>query len=207
MASRKRTTGRRTAAGTTSRRRSQPTTPAQKPIPGQVAIRYSDGQEQKVCQALGTLGTLESQPSSRLVILHRSPGVSHTKVKAALTTLQDDDAIEFATPVMRDAASDTRQVTHRRDRPPAEAGAVRSHPRGGEGRARPHHRQTQRVRTHAVHREGAARERHPHARRRAIARSAQGCRVRQPELSHDRQTVASTGAGSRPSATAISRGA
>ena len=47
---------------------------------------------------------------SRLVILHRSPGVSHTKVKAALTTLQEDDAIEFATPVLRDAASDTRQV-------------------------------------------------------------------------------------------------
>ena len=110
MASPKRTTARRTVARTTSRRRSQPSAPAQKAIPGQVAVRYSDGQEQKVCQALGTLGTLESQPSSRLVILHRSPGVSHTKVKAALTTLQEDDAIEFATPVLRDAASDTRQV-------------------------------------------------------------------------------------------------
>ncbi len=109
-ASLKQTTGRRTAAGTTSRRRSQPAAPAQKPIPGQVAIRYCDGQEQKVCQALGALGTLESQPSSRLVILHRSAGVSHAKVQAALTTLQEHDAIEFATPVLRDVASDTRQV-------------------------------------------------------------------------------------------------
>ena len=59
---------------------------------------------------LGTLGTLEAQPSSRLFILHLAPGISRTKVKAVLTTLQQNGAIEFATPVLRDAASDTRQV-------------------------------------------------------------------------------------------------
>jgi hypothetical protein len=92
------------------RRPSQSPAPSQKLIPGQVAVRYCDGQEQKVCQALGALGTLEAQPSSRLFILHRSPGVPSTRVKAALMTLQEEDAIEFATPVLRDAASDTRQV-------------------------------------------------------------------------------------------------
>src|SRR5204862_2543428 len=61
-------------------------------------------------ETLGTLGTLEPQPSLRIVILHRTPGIPSTKVKAALDDLQHCKAIEFATPVLRDPASDTRQV-------------------------------------------------------------------------------------------------
>jgi hypothetical protein len=110
MATRKRTTSRSSASRTTSRRQSPTPTSSQKRIPNQVAVRYCDGQEETVSQALGTLGTLEAQPSSRLFILHRSPGVAPTKVKAALTSLQENDAIEFATPVLHDSASDTRQV-------------------------------------------------------------------------------------------------
>jgi hypothetical protein len=110
MASPKRTAARRTSTRATSRRRPPSPAPSQKPIPGQVAVRYCDGQEQKVLQALGTLGTLEAQPSSRLLILHRSPGITSSRVKASLLTLEQEAAIEFATPVLRDAASDTRQV-------------------------------------------------------------------------------------------------
>jgi hypothetical protein len=110
MASRKRTPGRGTATRRDSRPRPQPSAPPQKLIRDQVAVRYCDGHEQKVRETLGTLGTLEVQPSWRLVILHRTPGIPGTKVRAALANLQVAKAIEFATPVLRDPASDTRQV-------------------------------------------------------------------------------------------------
>src|SRR5437762_8622206 len=96
MASRKRTPARKAATRRASRKRS-PAAPPQKLIRDQVAVRYCDGHEQKVRETLGTLGTLEPQPSSRIVILHRTPGIPTTKVKAALDDLQRCKAIEFAT--------------------------------------------------------------------------------------------------------------
>jgi hypothetical protein len=109
MASRKRTPARGVTTRRESRKRS-PAAPPQRLIRDQIAVRYCDGHEQKVRETLGMLGTLEAQPSSRIVILHRTPGIPGTKVKAALDDLQQRKAIEFATPVLRDPASDTRQV-------------------------------------------------------------------------------------------------
>ena len=110
MAAPKRTASKRPTPRKKSRGRSRPATSSQKPIPNQVAVRYCDGREEQVRGELHALGTLESQPASRLVILHRTPGVPSKKVTAAVARLQHDDAIEFATPVLRDSASDLRQV-------------------------------------------------------------------------------------------------
>ena len=98
-------------------------------------------------------------------------------------------AIEFATPVLRDSASDMRQVLTDEIVLRLEAWASQSNTGSGQGRARARGSEAQRVRTNAVHRQGAARERHPDARRRALARSARRCRVRQSELPLHSQTV------------------
>jgi hypothetical protein len=109
MSSHKRTPG-RSATTARERRKRSPAPPPQKLIRDQVAVRYCAGHEQQVRETLGTFGTLEAQPSARIVILHRTPGVQTNKVKAALDGLQQGKAIEFATPVLHDPASDTRQV-------------------------------------------------------------------------------------------------
>lgn len=81
-----------------------------KPVPNQVAVRYRAAHEHKVRDTLASLGTLEAQPSSRIVILHRTPGIPAKKVQSVLDGLQDAQMIEFATPVLRDPESNTRQV-------------------------------------------------------------------------------------------------
>ena len=110
MASPKRTTARRTAARAVPRRRSASPAPSQKPIPGRDGrpLLRRPGAESPAGPRHARHA--QAQPSSRLFILHRSPGITSSKVKASLLTLQEEAAIEFATPVLRDAASDTRQV-------------------------------------------------------------------------------------------------
>ena len=79
-------------------------------IPTQVAVRYRKGHERKVADALSVLGTLEDQRPRRILILHRGQGISSREVDALLTWLRDRGAIEFASAVLRDIESGTRQV-------------------------------------------------------------------------------------------------
>jgi hypothetical protein len=91
----------------TSRRRS----PASRDIvKDQIAVRYCPGQDRKVREALEQVGRVEEQPSSRIFILHRSSDVSASKVATAIETLKKTSKIAFATPVLRDRDSGTRQV-------------------------------------------------------------------------------------------------
>jgi hypothetical protein len=79
-------------------------------IPTQVAVRYRKGHERKVADALSVLGTLEDQRPRRILILHRGQGISSREVDALLAWLRDRGAIEFASAVLRDIESGTRQV-------------------------------------------------------------------------------------------------
>jgi hypothetical protein len=81
-----------------------------KTIPTQVAVRYRKGKEREVATALSALGTLEDQRTVCMVIVHRSPGVSQRDVDSVLDDLRERAAIDFATAVLRDAASGARQV-------------------------------------------------------------------------------------------------
>jgi hypothetical protein len=91
----------------TSRRRS-PASPDI--VKDQIAIRYCPGQDRKVREALERVGRVEEQPSSQIFILHRNPNVSASKVATAIETLKKASKIAFATPVLRDRDSGTRQV-------------------------------------------------------------------------------------------------
>jgi hypothetical protein len=79
-------------------------------IKDQIAVRYCPGQDRKVREALEQVGRVEEQPSSQIFILHRSPGVSASTVARAIETLKKTSKIAFATPVLRDPESGTRQV-------------------------------------------------------------------------------------------------
>ena len=79
-------------------------------MPNQVAVRYRAGQEKKVHERLAALGSIEDQPLSRILILHRNPSVTRRAVDAALEALEQEKLVEFATPVLRDSESGTRQV-------------------------------------------------------------------------------------------------
>jgi hypothetical protein len=101
MASRKRKTARRTAARTTPQRQSQSPAPSQKAIPGQVAVRYCDGQEQKVFQAVKaehglTIGKRnEFEPRQYIVKVPRASGTHTLDVARSLDRRKD---VEFASP-------------------------------------------------------------------------------------------------------------
>jgi hypothetical protein len=110
MAVRKRTPARRAASPSRRKRRASASSPIPTPIADQIAIRYRDGQEPIVRDTLSAFGTLEAQPRTRILILHRAAGISPAKVDAAVRGLQAAKAVEFATPVLRDPESHTRQV-------------------------------------------------------------------------------------------------
>jgi S-adenosylmethionine:tRNA-ribosyltransferase-isomerase (queuine synthetase) len=88
----------------------KPSRSTPKTIPGQVAVRYRAGQAGKVHERLAAFGDIEDQPLSRILILHRSPSVTRREVETALEKLEQEKLVEFATPVMRDSQSGTRQV-------------------------------------------------------------------------------------------------
>src|SRR5262245_25869219 len=88
----------------------KPSTASPDIIKDQTAVRYCPGEDRKVREALEQLGELEEQPSSQIFILHRSPDVSPGRVSTAVETLKKADRIAFATPVLRDPESGTRQV-------------------------------------------------------------------------------------------------
>lgn len=90
-------------------RKKQPQ-PTLKTIPNQVAVCYRAGHEKKVRERLSALGRAEDQPLSRILILHRNPSVTRRAVDTEIEALQEEQLVEFATPVMRDADSDRRQV-------------------------------------------------------------------------------------------------
>jgi hypothetical protein len=79
-------------------------------VKDQTAVRYCPGEDRKVREVLEQLGTVEEQPSSHIFILHRSPGVPAAKVSDAIGALRKAGRIAFATPVLRDSESGTRQV-------------------------------------------------------------------------------------------------
>jgi hypothetical protein len=76
----------------------------------QIAVRYCPGQDRKVREALEQIGSVEEQLSSQIFILHRSPHVSASTVATAIETLKKASQVAFATPVLRDPESGTRQV-------------------------------------------------------------------------------------------------
>ena len=61
-------------------------------------------------EALEAFGTIEEQPSSNIFILHRNSNVPPGKVTTVLDGLKATGKIDFATPVLRDRESGTRQV-------------------------------------------------------------------------------------------------
>ena len=79
-------------------------------VKDQIAVRFCQGQDRQVREALERVGTVEEQPSAHLFILHRSPDVPASEVEAAIDALRTDSRIAFATPVLRDPESGTRQV-------------------------------------------------------------------------------------------------
>ena len=81
-----------------------------KPIPNEVAARYCDGQEKKVCEALAPFGKVQIYQHQRMVVLERAADQTQAKVHAALEDLQAAGLLEFVTPVLLDRASNTRQV-------------------------------------------------------------------------------------------------
>jgi len=84
--------------------------PAPKVVRNEVAARYRTGQEAKVRRALAPLGTLETYPTQRMVVLKRAPGITSTVAQAALDELRRQKVVEFVTPVLRDPDTNTRQV-------------------------------------------------------------------------------------------------
>ena len=84
--------------------------PAPHIIKDQTAVRYCPGQDRNVREALEQVGTVEEQPASHIFILHRSPDVPAGEVAAAIEALSKAGRIAFATPVLRDPESGTRQV-------------------------------------------------------------------------------------------------
>ena len=100
--------GIRTMSSTMASRRRPPVPPDI--VEDQIAVRYCPGQDQKVREALAQVGKVEEQPSSSIFILHRSPDVSASEVATAIETLKKASKITFATPVLRDPESGTRQV-------------------------------------------------------------------------------------------------
>jgi hypothetical protein len=100
--------GIRTMSPTMASRRRAPASPDI--VKDQIAVRYCPGQDRKVREALEQVGRVEEQPSSQIFILHRSPGVSASTVATAIETLKKTSKIAFATPVLRDPESGTRQV-------------------------------------------------------------------------------------------------
>ncbi len=84
--------------------------PALTTIPNQLAVRYKAGRADSVRARLDALGKTEDQRLSRILILHRAPAVTRRAVDVVVNELQDEKLIEFATPVMVDAASGLRQV-------------------------------------------------------------------------------------------------
>ena len=111
MPARKHSSSRGTAAGPKKRTRAgSAARPDPVVMPNQVAVRYCEGQEEKVRDTLSALGTVEPQPSSRILIVHRPSSVPSTKLQAVLDDLLNGKLIEFATPVLHDPDSNTRQV-------------------------------------------------------------------------------------------------
>ena len=81
-----------------------------KTIPNEIAARYCDGQEKKVCEVLAPFGKVQIYPHQRMVVLERAADQTQAKVHAALEDLQAAGLLEFVTPVLLDRASNTRQV-------------------------------------------------------------------------------------------------
>jgi hypothetical protein len=81
-----------------------------KTVPNEVAARYRDGQEKKVCKALAPFGKVQTYPRQRMVVLKCIAGQPSAKVDSALHDLQAAGLLEFVTPVLLDRESNTRQV-------------------------------------------------------------------------------------------------
>lgn len=79
-------------------------------VKDQIAVRYCMGQDRSVREVLDRLGTVEEHLSSQIFILHRSPDVSASTLATDIETLKRANKIAFATPVLRDPESGTRQV-------------------------------------------------------------------------------------------------
>ncbi len=158
-------------------------------VKDQIAVRCCPGQERKVREALEQFGKVEEQPSSHIFILHRSPDVSASKVATAIEALKKASKIAFATPVLRDPESGTRQVLTDEITLRLKPGSSSRAPESAEDRARRDCRQAQRIRAHAVYCQGSRYHRNADARRRTFARQAGRRRVRPPQLSHRHQTI------------------
>ena len=81
-----------------------------KTVRNEIAARYRDGQEKKVCKALAPFGKVQMYPSQRMVVLECAQGQPSAKVNAALHDLRAAGLLEFVTPVLLDRESNTRQV-------------------------------------------------------------------------------------------------
>jgi hypothetical protein len=89
-------------------RKSSPAAPTI--VKDEIAVRYCPGQDRKVREILEPLGEIEEQASANIFILHRRSSIPQSKVTTAIESLQKDGTIAFATPVLLDPESGTRQV-------------------------------------------------------------------------------------------------
>ena len=106
MATKKRAPARRT--GQKAKPKTHPKS-SLKTVPNEVAARYRDGQEKRVCEALAPYGKVQTYPRQRMVVLECA-GQPTAKVHGALDDLQAAGVLEFVTPVLLDLESNTRQV-------------------------------------------------------------------------------------------------
>ncbi len=79
-------------------------------LPNEIAVRYRTGQQRQVSRALSPFGDLNPHPRQRIMILHRAAGVAAAAVNEVLENLRRNKLIDFATPVLLDRESRTRQV-------------------------------------------------------------------------------------------------
>jgi hypothetical protein len=81
-----------------------------KTVPTEVAARYRAGRERAVTAALTPFGRVDTYPAQRMIVVHRSPHATASKVASTLEGLRQAGLVEFVAPVLIDSESGTRQV-------------------------------------------------------------------------------------------------
>jgi hypothetical protein len=100
----------KTARSRTAQKPKRASTPTLKRAPHEIAIRYTDRHEQRVRDALTDLGTVESHPRHKMLVVHVRARVTAAAVRTTLEGLVSQGLIEFTSPVLIDSASGLRQV-------------------------------------------------------------------------------------------------
>jgi hypothetical protein len=97
--------------GTSSSRRPRhPAGELPEELPGTYAVRFREGREAAVRQAVGEQGDVQSIPNQNLLIVSFSDPDRQRVGLESLHHLQDRGAVEFVTPVLLNPSSQLRQI-------------------------------------------------------------------------------------------------